>query len=78
MRVTVLRENSCNGLHEVLEITINDATKFSVHNSEFPEDNTLSENFSDCYDIPEILRMAWEAGKKGESFTIEYEEGETD
>lgn len=74
MRVVVVKEiDEEYGEFESLEITINDTTNFSVHNSDSPEDNTLSRNFSDCYDIPNLLRMAYQAGKNNEEFVVEYE-----
>ena len=54
---------------EELEILIDGETVFSVCNAE-PEDNTLSRNFSDCYNIPELLERAFLAGKNGETFEI--------
>ena len=76
MRLSVVQSNDFNG-NESLEITINDSTKFYVSNNIFtPEENALSGNFADCFDIPELLRMAWEAGRKGEGFSIEHEREE--
>lgn len=78
MRVVVLEESSEDMMFNSLQIVINDNIKFAVHSSEdSPEDNTLHRNFSDCYDIPALLRKAYEAGKNGEDFTVEYaEDGE--
>lgn len=77
MRVVVTREKSDDYTYEALEIVIDGKHKFSVHHSEdTPEDNTLYRNFSDCYDIPALLRKAYEAGKRGEKFELEYEEDE--
>lgn len=59
---------------ESLEITIDDYMNFHVYNSDNLEDNTLSRNFSDCYDIPELLKRAYLAGRKGEEFNIIYED----
>lgn len=42
-----------------------------------PEDNTLSRNFNDVYSIPDLMKMAWEAGKNNEEFVVEVEEVET-
>lgn len=73
MRVVVTHERSDDFTYEALEIIIDDIYKFSVHHSEdSPEDNTLYRNFSDCYDIPNMLQRAYEAGKNGEPFEIEY------
>lgn len=76
MKVIVTREISEDYETESLEIVIDYHTKFSVCSSDSSEDNTLSRNFSDCYDIPSLLRKAYEAGKNGESFDVEYVEVE--
>jgi hypothetical protein len=36
-----------------------------------PEDNTIGRNFGDIYKIPELMQMAYEAGKNGESLEFE-------
>jgi hypothetical protein len=74
MRLVVTELIDFEDGYEELEIVINNTTKFKVGNYDSPEDNTLSRNFSDCYDIPELLRKAYEAGKNGEEFVVEYEE----
>lgn len=77
MKVTVLRTVSDDYTYEGLEITLDGKIKFHVYSSESPEDNTLSRNFADCFDIPALLRKAWEAGQRGEKFEVEYiEEGD--
>ena len=72
MRVIVTEEEDEYGEFASLSIEIDDKTKFSVYHSDSPEDNNLFRNFSDCYDIPSLLRKAWQAGKNGEEFEIEY------
>lgn len=73
MRVVVTEHISDDYEYEMLEITIDDTTKFKVESStDSMEDNFLSRNFSDCYDIPALLRKAHEAGLRGETLTIEY------
>jgi hypothetical protein len=75
VKVVITREG--NHEEESLEIVIDDIKKFRVHNSnEDLEANTLSENFEDCYDIPALLRYAYEAGKRGDKFQLVYVEGE--
>lgn len=39
---------------------------------ECPEDATFGRELSDCNNIPELLKRAYEAGKSGDSFVIEY------
>lgn len=76
MRVVITEQVSDDFEFEMLEIVIDDTTKFSVCSGDSPEDNTLSRNFSDCYDIPALLKKAYEAGKRGEKFLVEYVTGD--
>ena len=79
MVITVIKERSDDYMYEGLEISIDDNYVFSGHHSEdSPEDNSLHRNFSDCYDIPDMLRRAYNAGVNGESFDIEFHESEGD
>lgn len=55
---------------EVLEIEIDGVRKFSVYDGE-PEDANLSRDFNDCWNIVGMMKLAHEAGLKGESFEIE-------
>lgn len=58
---------------QYLDITVNTQDKelcFSFYDGE-PEDNNLSRNFSDCYNIVDAMKLAWEAGKRGEEFVLE-------
>ncbi len=44
-----------------------------------PEDSNLSRDFNACYSIPDLMELAYEAGKRGEEFTIKnVEESEED
>lgn len=73
MRVVVAHECSDDFTYEALEIVIDDTYNFSVyHSDDSPEDNTLYRNFSDCFDIPNMLQRAYEAGRRGEPFEVEY------
>lgn len=73
MKVVVTETISDDMTYESLEIVIDDITKFHVYNDSFSiEDNTLSRNFSDCYDIPLLLEKAYQAGKNGEKLEIIY------
>lgn len=56
-----------DGYSSSIEILIDGKRVFCVSDGE-PEDNNLSRNFSDCYMILELLRRAYEAGKRGEPF----------
>lgn len=73
MRVVVTHERSDDFLYEGLEIVIDGTYNFNVYNNHYtPEDNNLERNFSDCFDIPDMLRKAYEAGKNGEKLEIVY------
>ena len=61
---------------DAYEIKINGERVFKVRDDE-PEDNNLSRSFSDVYNIPDLLQLAYEAGKNGELFNIEYIESDT-
>lgn len=46
------------------ELYIDDKKVFSVgHNTSNPKDNTLFNNFKDCYDIVSLLKTFYEYGK---------------
>ncbi|MFS0905836.1 hypothetical protein AB3N02_22695 [Priestia aryabhattai] len=77
MKVVIKTYESEDMMYNSLEITIDKAIKFKVESSEdSPEDNTLHRNFSDCYEIPALLKKAYEAGKNGDKFEIHYEDDE--
>ena len=61
--------------HEAMEIHVNDKKVFSVSDGE-PEDSNLSRDFSSCWNIPTIMKMAYEAGKNGEEFNLIEEDGD--
>ena len=44
--------------------------RFSIGSGE-PEDMYLFRDLSDALTVPELMRMAYEAGKNGEAFVIE-------
>ena len=54
-----------------LKIEVNNKNTFEVYDGE-PEDNSLDRNFSACWDIEKLMKMAYEAGKNGEEYTVEY------
>lgn len=54
----------------VVTIYVDEKEVFSVHDGE-PEDNNLYRNFSDVLGIPDLMKMAYEAGKAGEAFILE-------
>lgn len=79
MKVLVTAKVSSDMRQEMLEIVLDDVHKFSVMTDEdLPEENRLGHsNLEDVYDIPALLRKAYEAGKRNEKFVVEYETEET-
>jgi len=61
-----------------LQIDVNGRNVISVSPLiECPEDFYLESDLGFAYDIPDLMRMAYEAGKAGEEFTvIELDESE--
>uniref|UniRef100_A0A6M3KYB0 Uncharacterized protein n=1 Tax=viral metagenome TaxID=1070528 RepID=A0A6M3KYB0_9ZZZZ len=55
---------------DALEIYIDGKVRFSVYDGE-PEDANLSRDFNDCWNISELMKTAFLAGKNGEEFEIE-------
>lgn len=53
-----------NDFQDELKVTVDGQVQFHVYDGE-PEDNFLSRNFSDVYDIGKLMRLAHEAGKQG-------------
>ena len=74
MKVTIVTPSKetadAREYRESLVICVNGRRVFQAVDGE-QEDNSLLRNFSDCYDIPNLMRMAYEAGKLGEPFEIE-------
>ena len=56
---------------DVIEITIDEKGVFNVHDGE-TEDNNLCRNFNSCWSILRLMKRAYEAGKKGDSFETEH------
>lgn len=79
MKVLVTEKISSDMRQAMFEIVLDNVHKFSVHTDEdLPDSNHLgSTNLEDIYDIPALLRKAYEAGKRNEEFTVEYEREET-
>jgi hypothetical protein len=54
-----------------MELDINNEFEFKVYNmGECPEDANLCRDLSFVYDIPRLLKQAYEAGKNGEEFIL--------
>lgn len=52
-----------------VEIQVDEKIEFDIHAGE-PEDNTLYRNFNDCLFVHKLMKLAYEAGKRGEDFVI--------
>ena len=52
-----------------LKIEVNGKVAFSVIEGR-PDDNYLHKNFKDCYQIPTLMKMAYEAGFRKEEFKV--------
>lgn len=64
-----------NDYRNAIAIEIDGERKFEVIDGE-SEDANLSRDFSDCFNIENLMELAYDAGKKGETFEISYEEVE--
>jgi hypothetical protein len=60
-----------------MTITIDGKKVFDVSDGE-PEDSNLSRDFNDCRNIPDMLKMAYKAGAKGESLEVVNEDLDED
>lgn len=60
---------------DAMEIKVDNRCVFKVRDDE-PEDSNLGRSFSDVYKIPDLMRMAYEAGKNGEELLIDSVESE--
>ncbi len=50
-------------------VEVNGKVELSVHDGE-AEDANLSRDFSDVYNVAGLMLMAYEAGKRGEEFSV--------
>ena len=75
MKIAVITAEWDDDCRNSLEIQVDGKTKFNVHDGE-PEDNTLCRNFNDCYSVADLMKLAHEAGARGETFEIEHKEEE--
>jgi hypothetical protein len=61
-----------NDYDDIFSMFVDGKNKMVVSGGE-PEDNILSRDLNFVYDIPNLMKTAWEAGKRGEEFEIKYE-----
>ena len=69
MKVEIFSATEENDYRDALIIQIDGKTEFSAFDGE-PEDNSLCRNFGDCFGISDLIKKGYEAGLKGESFTL--------
>jgi hypothetical protein len=56
-----------------MTIEVDGKDVFEVYDGE-PEDSNLGRDFSDCFKIPKLMKMAYDAGKNGEEIEFISEE----
>lgn len=56
--------------YNVLMVSQDPSVEINFHDGE-PEDASLGRDFSDVYKIPDMLKKAYEAGKRGEPFELD-------
>jgi hypothetical protein len=62
---------------QTLTIEVDGKGIFGVGDGE-PEDSNLSRDFSDCFSITDLMKMAYDAGKNGEDWEYELIEENED
>lgn len=74
--VTMIHSTNWNDEGHV-EILVNNGNHISIGSlSECPEDASLERDLYFVYDIPDLMRMAHEAGRKGIPFVVEHKDEE--
>jgi len=70
MKITILPrpEDLCDE-YDSYKLEIDGKLQFEVMRGE-PEDATFSRDLSDIFKIPDLMKMAYEAGKRGEPFEL--------
>ena len=72
VEIKSLTEESLNqrDYRDILYIHINGKRVFGVMDGE-PEDSNLMRDFNDCFNVPDLMRRAYQAGVSGESIEVE-------
>ena len=65
-----------NDYKDFYEIVVNGEVKISANDYGEPEDNTLGRDLNFVYNIVDLMKLAYEAGKRGEELEITSEEVE--
>lgn len=58
-----------------VRVEVDGEVVFSVSDGE-PEDSNLGRDFSDCFNVDDLMVLAYTAGRQGETLDISYEEVE--
>ena len=70
MEVKLIHSKDWNDMASV-EIAVDGGFEISAYPlCECPEDATLERDLGFVYDIPELMKRAYEAGKRGEDFSV--------
>lgn len=74
MKIEVYLKKDEYGSDERFELAVNGRYQFSIGNglSECPEDAILGRDLNFVFSIPNLMKQAYEAGKNGEEFDIEW------
>lgn len=74
MKVTVINQADKRGENHRISIRVNSVHVVDIGDSlsETPEDATLDRDLSFVYDIPDLMEMAYTAGRNGEEFEIQH------
>lgn len=56
---------------QFIEVKVDGMKYIDCYDGE-PEDSNLMRNFSDIFRVGELMKMAYEAGKRGEDFNLNH------
>lgn len=69
IKVKTRTPNESNDYTHSLKIEVDGKEVFRVYDGE-PEDANLDRDFNDCFQIPNLMKQAYEAGKNGEKLKV--------
>lgn len=78
MKIVVDSEEDRDGLLRENLIIDGKVRQYVGSLSECPEDAIIGRALVSCSDIAAFMREAYEAGKRGEAFTLDYKDGVDD
>ena len=73
MKIEQTTRTDPNDYRSWLEIVVDDEQLFSIGSGE-PEDMTLGRDLGDAYAVIPMMKLAYEAGQRGEAFEVETKE----